>query len=170
MPECVRVILEWAGVVESAIVIAGVVIAIVLWLRGVGPALLRLGNGLARRKIAIFAKGDNLSSLESLLLDSKLFRKRNICGIAKKVDIGKAEDASVLLVFWPDWASDIDDILAQKRDRSALIIYAPSDQGKIPSDQMMKLDAQRNTTLSNFRGRLLNDIVVSMITTSYEES
>ena len=34
---------------------------------------------------------------------------------------------------------------------------------------MSLLDKKRNVVVNNFRGRLLNDIVVSMITTSYEK-
>jgi hypothetical protein len=34
---------------------------------------------------------------------------------------------------------------------------------------MRNLDGKRHTAVTNFRGRLLNDIVTAMITTSYEK-
>ena len=54
-----------------------------------------------------------------------------------------------------------------KSDTCALIIYVPRVLGLIPEEQMKKLDESRNTAITNFRGRLLNDIVTAMITTSY---
>ena len=73
------------------------------------------------------------------------------------------------LVVWHDWAADIVEILRQKPDQCALIVYAPYDRGRIPDGQMTLLDGKRHTAVTNFRGRLLNDIVASMITTSYEK-
>jgi len=162
-------ILAIAGLVETFILIVGIVWAIVLWIRGIFPALLRLGNGLAKRKIAIFAKSENLVSLKSLLMDSKLFKEKNMIGITKKEDIGRAECATMYLVFWHDWQDEITEILNKKPDECALIVYAPYDKGRITDDQMKNLDGKRHTAVTNFRGRLLNDIVTAMITTSYEK-
>ncbi len=36
------------------------------------------------------------------------------------------------LVVWHDWAEDIDDILRQKRDGCAIIVYAPYDGVEFP--------------------------------------
>jgi hypothetical protein len=99
-------------------------------------------------------------------MDSKLFREHNIYEIAKKEDFGRAEQASVYLVFWPDWTDSVREILNNKRDECALIVYAPYDRGRIPDEQMKQLDGKRNTAVTNFRGRLLNDIVTAMITTA----
>jgi hypothetical protein len=162
--------LQVIGDIETLLFAVGIVIAVVLFLRGILPALWRLGNGLARRKIAVFAKGDNVASLKNLLLDSKLIRAKNIIEVTCKQDVGRAEKATLYLVFWHDWVDDIDEILDQKPDECALIVYSPYDKEKIPTDQMKKLDGKRHTAVTNFRGRLLNDIVSSMITTSYEKS
>lgn len=156
------------GVIDTLILVIGIAWAFILWLKGISPALLRLGNGLAKRKIAVFAKGDNLNSLKSLLCDSGLFRQKNIVEITQNGDIGKAEKASVYLVYWHDWTETIDEILSKKPDECALVVYAPYDKGRIPDDQMKKLDGKRHSAVTNFRGRLLNDIVTSMITTSYD--
>lgn len=157
------------GLIETFILLAGFVWAMILWIKGISPALFRLGNGLAKRKIAVFAKNDNLSSLKKLLLDSKLFNAKNICEITKKEDIGVAEQASLFLVYWHDCKDYIEDILRKKPDACALIVYAPRNLGPIPEEQMKNLDGHRHTAVTNFRGRLLNDIVTAMITTSYEK-
>ncbi len=162
--------LAYIGALEGILFIGGIIYAATLWADGILPALLRLGNGLAKRKIALFAKGDNASSLRNLLMDSKLFKAKNICEISKREDIGRAESATVFLVFWPDWTADLPEILRSKPDECALIVYAPYDKGRIPDAEMRDLDDKRHTAVTNFRGRLLNDIVASMITTSYEKA
>lgn len=166
--ELLLTIAEVVGAVEIVILLAATGYGVYLWLRGILPALIRLGGGLAARKIAVFAKNDNLASLVNLLLDSKLFKEKNIWTITKKEDLGRAERASVYLVLWRDWEEEIEDILAKKPDSCALIVYAPPDGGRIPNETMNRLEGTRNTAVANFRGRLLNDVVTAMITTSYE--
>lgn len=163
-------ILAFIGAIETLLLVIGLIWAFVMWTRGIAPALLRLGNGLAKRKIAVFAKNDNLISLKRLLIDSKLFHEKNICEITKKEDLGIAEQTTLYLVFWHDWVEHIDDILRKKPDSCALIVYAPRNLGPIPEEQMRNIDGHRHTAVTNFRGRLLNDIVTAMITTSYEKN
>ena len=162
-------ILTIVSYISTVIVIISVFIIIALWTKGILPVLLRLGNGLAKRKIVIFAKGDNISSIKSLLVDSKLFNQDNIFEITNSGDIGKAEEASVYLVYWPDWADDIEEILDKKPDKCAMVVYAPNDKKKISDQQIKDLDEKRHTTVTNLRGRLLNDLVSFMMSTSYEE-
>ncbi len=151
----------------TVIVIASSVLAVVAWTRGILPAILRLGNGLAKRKIAIFAQSSSLKSLTDLLIDSGLILERNITSITKEDDFGKSEGSTLFLVYWPDWKDKILRIRDLKRDGEALVIYAPRSQGMIPEDIMGELDKGRNIAVVNFRGRLLNDIVTAMITTGY---
>ncbi len=155
--------------IETIALVAGIVWGTILWIRGIFPALLRLGNGLAKRKIALFAKGDNVTSISHLLTDSALLKSRNLIPITKPEDMGRAESATMYLVVWADWAENIHAILGMKPDKCALIVYAPYEGGRIPDEQMKMLDGKRHTAVTNFRGRLLNDIVASMITTSYEK-
>ncbi len=142
--------------------------AIYAWFGGILPAMLRLGNGLSKRKIAVFAKGDNFSSLTDLLIDSKLFKKENIFHISSKSDFKKAKNQTLFLVYWPDWKLELGDIVALKEDGMALVVYAPQEEGSLPKDQTRLLN-ERNVVLANFRGRLINDIVVCMMTTGYEK-
>ena len=71
-------ILNILGYISTIIVILSAILATILCFRGFVPVLIRLGNGLWKRKIAIFAKNDALISLDSLLRDSKLFKHTNI--------------------------------------------------------------------------------------------
>jgi len=162
-------ILNFVGYLSTFIVIIVFITGMVLWFKGILPVLFRLGKGLSKRKIAIFAKSDNLTSLKSLLLDSELFSEKNIVKITSNDDIGKAEESTLFLIFWHDWGKkDIDEILNKKTDKTALVIYAPQDKGFISKEDFKKINKERNVSIANLRGRLLNDIVSSLITTSYE--
>lgn len=158
--------LEYAHLAVFIVGIITIIFGFVAVVRGIAPVLWRLGNGLANRKIALFAKGENAPSLKNLLLDSKLIQNKNIVEVNRPEDIGRAEAATVYIVVWHDFADDIDSILNQKPDSCALIVYSPYDQEMIPSAQMKKLDGTRHTAVTNFRGRLLNDVITSMITTT----
>jgi hypothetical protein len=132
---------------------------------GISPALLRLGRALAKRKIAIFTRERDL---KNLLVDSKLFKKGNIVEVTNPGEIGRAEseNATVYLVSWSEFGDNIDQIILQKRDSTPLIVFAQP--RSIPDELMNKIGATRNTSVCNFRGRLLNDLVTAMITTGYQ--
>lgn len=163
-------ILDIIGVLITIWVILSFVFAVVIWFKGILPALIRLGNGLAKRKIAIFAKSDTLSSLTSLLIHSGLFFEKNVSRITKEDDFDKSEKATLFLVYWPDWKDKMIQIRNLKKDNEALVVYAPRSAGPIPENLMSELDKKRNVTVVNFRGRLLNDIVTAMITTGYTKT
>jgi len=172
VPPVLDVILDWLSVGYTVLKILGSVAgflgtayALYLWGRGILPVLIRLGNGLARRTIVVFASESNAASLESLFLDSRLLRKKNIRRISGTADIGRAEGATLFVVYWPDWSEHIEKIIAKKADKCALIIYAPPDAGQISKEVYMRLNNERNTIVVNMRGRLMNDIITSMITT-----
>jgi hypothetical protein len=167
--DTVKTVLDYAGYLATVLVILTALYGAFLWIRGIAPVLIRLGNGLSHRKIAIFAKGDVSASLHGLLQDSDLFRHANLIPIRSEGDIGKAEPATVFVIHWPDFEQAIDRIIAQKRDTTALILYAPPGGGRVPEHIMAKINNVRNSTVVNIRGRLMNDIVLSMITTSYEK-
>lgn len=161
-------LLDWVGRVTSLIFLLTLILGAYAWVKGILPALIRLGNGLAKRKIAIFARGDHLGTLKFLLVDSKLFNEKNIIEITSDGDFGRAEQATLFLVFWHDWQDQMTEILRAKKDGTALVVYAPSDQGAIPPDKWAELNNKRNITIANMRGRLLNDVITSLISTTYK--
>lgn len=162
-------IFDWAGYLATVVVLVTAIRVAILWARGVLPVLLRLGSGLANRKIAVFAKGDEQNSLVELLGDSGLFKASNIIGVRSDADFGRAEAATVFLVYWPDWTDSLPSIINMKSDNTALVVYAPQNRGRIPDEALTELNKKRNVVVNNFRGRLLNDLVSCLITTSYEK-
>lgn len=140
--------------------------SIYLVMRGIIPIWYRLGKGLAGRSIAVFADTSEFNSLRDVLVDSKIFRSKNIHQMT--VDsINKAEGYTVFLVHWNKYKDKIDDILRLKKDSTALVVYAPQNEGFIEPEKMNLINSHRNSIVVNFRGRLINDILVSLITTVY---
>jgi len=135
--------------------------------RGFLPVGIRLGKSLYNRKIAIYAESD-FESLKSLMLDSGIFKTKNIIQIPKD-SIDKGEKYTMMLVNYPEFSDEIKSILKYKNDGDSLIVYAPQSAGRIEQKLMDKINKKRNAIVVNFRGRLLNDIVTSMITTTYEK-
>lgn len=154
------------GGIYTLISILGLIYVIYLVIKGTLPIWYRLGIGLSKREIAVFAKNE-FPSLESLLVDSKIFKKNNIIQIHEN-SLKKAKGKSVYLVHWIDFSDKLNEILALKDDNTALIIYVPHTGEKLNNEQLNRINEERNSTIVNFRGRLLNDILVSLITTSYK--
>jgi hypothetical protein len=155
------------GGLTTIVAILGVLYTFYLILKGVLPVWYRLGIGLSKRKISVFADTE-YDNLKSMLVDSKIFKEKNIIKIDIK-SIKKATFTSLLLLHWKYAQSEIDNILRIKNDSDALIIYAPQEEGFLSKDVLEKINKERNTIIVNFRGRLLNDILTTMITTNYEK-
>lgn len=154
------------GGVLSLAAVLGLIAALYLSVTGVIPVLYRLGTSLSSRKIAIFAD-DKFTELESILVDSGLVKKRNIIKI-DKASIKKADNISFFIVHYLPYKDSIDELISLKKDTDAMIVYAPQDEGYIEKEIVTKINSQRNIVMANFRGRLLNDVLVSMMTTSFK--
>lgn len=135
---------------------------------GVFPVLARLGWALSKNKIAIFADVNEFDNLQKMLTDSGLFKKKNICRI-DQTSIKAAESMDLFVLHWACFKDHLDDVLNIKDDSVGLVVYAPRDSsggGSVRNGTLEKMNSKhRNVTLVNFRGRLLQDIFVSMITT-----
>ena len=77
-----------------------------LYAKGIIPVWIRIGRGLSKRKIAIFAEGDDFTELRSMLVDSGLFLKSNVVKIEKN-SIKKAESMTLFLVHWKSFGSQL---------------------------------------------------------------
>lgn len=155
--------------VLTLIILISIASSVVAFFTGIWPVWFRLGIGLANRNIAIFADNNKFNELKALLVDSGIFKEKNITPIFHNGEIEKASDFTLLLVYWKDFSKEIDGIISNKKYSDALIVYAPHEDGRLLPDEMNKLSSHRNTILVTFKGRLLNDIVSSMITTAYKK-
>ncbi len=155
------------GGVSTVLTLLAALYAVYLVLKGVIPVWFRLGMGLSRRKIAVFAENE-FDDLKGMLEDSGLFQRGNILKVEKNA-IRKAEGTTLFLVHWKSFESELEKILAMKKNSTALIVYAPQSEGFIEKASMERINNERNSIVVNLRGRLLNDVLVSMITTGYKK-
>lgn len=161
------------GGISAIVILLGVVVNFVFWVLGIAPLLWRLGFGRWTRKIAIVAKTEDYNQLKKDLVDSGIFREGNISQISSK-SLAEIKDRDLLLVHYQSFSEqEIKTILSNKKSRAGMVFYYPefsNKRGKKISDEMFKqISSKENTTVVNFRGRLLNDIITTLITTSYEK-
>jgi len=154
------------GALTTLLVFLGFAYRIACWAFCIVPIALRFGIGLQKREVAIFGDDKAFADLKSCLIDSKIFKDKNIHQIR---DLGKAKGKTIFLVDWSSFGSDIEKVFdARKSDQVAVIIFA--NPGSIPQPAMTDIANRANTVVVNFKGRLLNDLLTSLITTSYDRS
>lgn len=143
------------------------------WVLGITPLLWRLGLGRWMRKISVVANNEVYSDLKKDLVDSGIFRDKNISQISSQ-SLAEIKDCDLLLVHYQSFnEQEIKTILTNKKSRAGMVFYfpefSPQKGKKIPDEMLKQITTKENTTVVNFRGRLLNDIITTLITTSYEK-
>lgn len=163
--------LELVGLVITAYSVIVFFCALVSWILGVYPLFLKLGFARWTRKISIVADDGMYNALKADLVDTGVFRAKNIFQI-NHGSLSKIKESSLLLVHYQSFSEEeIKKMLSYKKHNAGMVIYFPefSRQNQIP-DEMMKLINNELFTLTvNFRGRLINDIVVMLLSTGYEK-
>jgi len=133
---------------------------------GISPLVFRVGTALWGRKIAVFGTIDAFTSLNTSLTDSGIFKRKNIVHIPLD-NIDKCKDYTIFLVDWETSYASIDQILASRANHhTAVIIFAKP--ATIPTEKMNDIANRSNTIVVNFKGRLSNDILNSLVTTSFD--
>jgi hypothetical protein len=133
---------------------------------GISPIVFRVGKAIWKRKIGIIANLEVFNDLKSCLADSGLFKDDNIVQI-QPTNLEKAKEYTILLVDWESAGAQIEHIqIARKSHQTALIIFAKP--GTIPQEVMTVVANKSNTVVVNFKGRLLNDLLNSLITTNFQ--
>ncbi len=154
------------GGVTVTLGILGFIYKLICWIFGITPIVFRLGVALWKRRVAIFGSLEIFESLRASLTDSKIFKEKNIVHI-KLDNIDKAKDETIFLVDWETFGDKIEQVFsARKNHQTAVVIYAKP--ASIPHEKMNDIANRANTVVVNFRGRLLNDILASLVTTSYD--
>lgn len=156
------------GGITVTLALIAFVYRLACWAFGVTPIVFRLGIALWQRKVAIFGSAEVFESLKSSLIDSSVFKEKNIIYISPD-NIDKAKEETIFLVDWETFGDKIEQVFsARKNHQTAIVIYAKP--ASIPQEKMNDIANRANTVVVNFRGRLLNDILTSLITTSYDRN
>jgi hypothetical protein len=154
-----------AGWIWFTVWVFALLLKIIFWTIWISPVIFRVWVWLWKRRIAIISKNSNYWNLESTLLDSWIFNKKNI--IKVESDLKKAASANIYLVDWESFYNEIDDIFATRSNHQIPVIIFAKPQA-IPNDKMIIIWNYSNTVVVNFKWRLLNDILTSLITCSYD--
>lgn len=167
----IRLFLEVIGGITTLISLIIFILAVISWFLGVYPLFVRLGFSRWSRKIAIVADSQAYASLKSDLVDTGIFREKNIFQISDS-SLSKVKTSSLILVNYQSFTeNEIKTILSYKKPTAGVIIYFPgfSNTNRIADDIRDLINNEPFTTTVNFRGRLINDILVTLLSTSYEK-
>lgn len=146
-----------------------VILAIGVFTR-LGKAAWRFGLALFKKKIAIVASNDDYRDLKEDLADSGLIKEDNIIRVSDK-HLTKAQDALLLIVVYEYLDKEhFRTIVSRKNARCGLIVYYPPERGRVSPEDMAILSKTAFTALCNFRGRLVNDVLLMMLSTSFKKS
>lgn len=101
-----------------------------------------------------------------------IFRKGNIEQITSG-SLAKIKDAGLALIHYPSFTEEeIKRIVSLKGPSAGFIFYFPEfnpPTNVIPTEMMKVINNEPFTTVVNFRGRLMNDIVITLLSTSYDK-
>ena len=159
-----------AGSFVLAIIGALSVIAVVVCaFTRLGKAARRFGLALYGKKVMIVANIEDYGNLEEDLSDSGLIERKNILHISDQ-QLSKTRDALLLIVVYGYLGEeDFKNVVNGKSARCGLIVHCPPEKGRISDEEMNLLSKSKFTALCNFRGRLVNDVLLMMLSTSFKK-
>lgn len=154
------------GGASAVLLVIGTFYKVVTWFFGITPIILRFGFALQSKRVAIFGSSDAHASLRAALIDSGIFKDKNIVAIDNS-DLVKGKSCHLFLVDWESCGELIDEVfsLRQNHQTAVVIIAKPA---TIPQNKISEIANRSNTVIVNFKGRLLNDMLTSLVTTSYD--
>lgn len=159
------------GYLDVAFRLFGLVALIAIFLgafAGITQALWRFGLALFGKKILVIADGSDFEDIREDLSDSGLIKNKNIQRISNK-HLDKINDALMLIVVYGYLENDdFEAVLRRKSSRCGLIVHCPPEKGRIDERQMSLLSKTSFTALCNFRGRMVNDVLLMMLSTSFK--
>ncbi len=173
-------VFTWAETLFSAWSVASFFLAIVGALTfvaavagcisGITQAAYRFGLALYGKRIAIISDDGDYQDLRDDLADSGLIKERNIEHVSKN-HLAKAKDALLVIVVHGYLETEeLRQVVAGKNVRCGLITYCPPSKGRISAEEMNLLGKTAFTTICNFRGRLVNDTLLMMLSTSFKKN
>lgn len=169
--EYVKAFLEVVGLITTLIAVLTFLAAVIGWILGISPLLYRLGLGRWSRKITVLASSDNFASLRDDLVSSGVFRSKNIDHVTNK-SLAKVKESNLLLVDYGSLSDqNMKTIIKNKKPSAGMVVYFPdfSPTNRVPDDVMKLINNEPHSVLVNFRGRLINDILITLLSTSYDK-
>lgn len=169
--EVIKAFLELVGLITTLIAVLTFFAAVIALILGISPLLFRLGLGRWRRKITVLSNSDSFASLRDDLVSSGVFRANNINHVTNK-SLAQVSECNLLLVDYGSFTDEqMKTIIKNKKSSAGMIVYFPdfSPTNRVPDDVMKLINDEPHSVLVNFRGRLINDILITLLSTSYDK-
>ncbi len=140
------------------------------WTAGVFVVFKRLGMGRWYRKVLVIGSFAETKSLKKDLTDSGVFREKNVSEVDGR-NLSDVKDASLILLdYWSLTDGQISTMLANKPRSAGLVVYSPMGKNRIPDNISERINNEPFTTIVNMRGRLVNDLLITLMSTSYDKN
>lgn len=134
-----------------------------------GKAAWRFGLALLRKQIKVVADTEDYDTIYHDLIVSGLINSKNIVRVSKE-SLSDLQDAFMIIVSCGYLTSDgFARVVDGKSSRCGLVVYCPPEKGRMSSDDFSHLNSAPFSTLCNFRGRLVNDVLLMMLSTSFKK-
>ncbi len=132
-----------------------------------GKAGWRFGLALSRKQINVVADNEDFDVIRDDLVRSGLIKKKNIHRINAE-SLSDLEKAFMIIVTL-DYLSgnQFVRVVHGKSSQCGLIVYAPPKHARLSDEEISLLNSATFTTLCNFRGRLISDVLLMMLATSF---
>jgi len=169
----VQIFIDIVGIFTTVVAILIFIWVIISWIIGAYPIFYRIGFGRWSRKITIAANSEMYNTLKTDLVDTGIFREKNISPQITNQSFSKIKKASLVLIHYQSFTEDeIKTILSYKQAHSGFVFYFPEfsqPDNIIPKEMMKAINNEQFSTIVNMRGRLMNDIVTTLLSTGYEK-
>lgn len=153
------------GGISICITLLSILYVFICWAIGISPVLIRLGLGLWQREIAIISNANAFSELKGILSYTKIFK--NIVHINPK-NHEESKDKNLVIVDWESANKYVSEVIGERTSiNTPIIIFAKP--ATIPNEIMSVIANKPNIVVVNFKGRLLNDVLTCLITSSYKK-
>lgn len=159
--DCMGAIWSVFGFIALLVLIAGSC-------AGITQAMIRFGLALFAKKIAIIAGLDDFNDIRKDLVNSDLIKTRNIQHVTNK-HLDEAQSALLMIIVHGYLSNEeFNAVVRGKKPQCGLIVYCPPEKGRIDEQSMKLLSMISFTALCNFRGRMVNDVLLMMLSTSFK--
>lgn len=160
---CLDTIFRLFGLISVALIILGA-------LSGITQAMWRFGLALFGKKVVVIAEVTEFECIKEDLTDSGLIKSKNVIRVSDK-QLAKARNALLLIVAYGYLnEKELEKVISDKDSRCGLIVYCPPERGRVSPEEMQTLSKTAFSALCNFRGRLVNDVLLMMLSTSFKKS
>ena len=129
----------------------------------------KFSKNIMQCRIAIYSNPDR--DLNSTIKSMNVFEEKNIRTIIPNNDINIGKDSNLLVINYEDFSDRILKIIDECRNSTKIPVIIFANPGAIqPITLLNEITNRNNLTIVNYKGRLLNDIITSLITTEFSKN